>query len=260
MTSLHVKNICKELFPGPGYLQDGDVVELIGDQSSGKSAVLQELMITCLIPSLHGGCGCGVVYFDVDCHLDLLNVVSIMQCKTGASEESIKIWLKNLFVLKSESMEQVVISLHALDSLLANSKVPIGMIIIDSVSSFYWIDHNNGSNHSSKEKNILKVVAALKKLKDQYQLCILASCQSLLKSDKQSNKDSGVLFRPFLNHHWQSFITHQYLLTKNENCKDSEMQTYTAKLLPSSSKSFATHFAINKFGVKFVPTKVDIFS
>ena len=246
--SLHVKNICKELFKAPGYLQDGDVVELVGAQSTGKSSVLQELMIRCLVPSSCGGCGCGVFYFDLDFHFDLLNTVAIMQQKTAASEEDIKLWLKNLHVVRCNSMEQVVISLHALESLLAKSKVPFGMIILDSISSFYWVDQRDGSNHRDKEKNMQKIVEVLKKLKEQFRLCVLASCQSLVQSDnKQSSCVNEVSYKPFLSQYWQNFVNYRFLLSCNE---DSLMQTYTAHSL--THKSFNINFAINEYGVKFL--------
>ena len=247
--TLHVKNIGRDLFQGPGYLQDGDVVEFIGEESTGKSSLLQELMITCLLPSSCGGCGSGVIYFDLDNHFDILRIAGIIESKTGASEEDIKLWLKNLYLLRCNSLEEVVVSLHSLTSLIANNKVPFGMIILDSISSFYWVDvRDGGHNQYSREKKMHKVVDILKDLKERYRLCILASTQILMNCDaKQGNSPP---YKPYLCRSWQNLVKHQYMLRVHKSNSDHEQCKYIAQALTSCSKT--THFTISERGVVFV--------
>ena len=243
ISSLHINNIAKNLFKNPGNLQDGDVVEFIGEQSCGKSSLIQELMITCLLPQSRGGCGCGVVYFDLDCHVDLLQIVSVIEQKTKASEEEIKLWLKNLYLLRCNDMSQVVVTLHSIETLLANSKVPIGMIVIDSISSFYWIDAKNKDNYF-KEKSLRKVVDVLRNIKEQHRLCVIASTQCLVQSE-----NSQVSYKSFLCQQWLKFVNHRFLLKLHSHANTHDDVVYAAHSLTSSQPT--VNFTINEMGVKF---------
>lgn len=248
-TSLHVKNIGKQLFQGPSYLQDGDVVEFIGEQSTGKSSLIQDLLITCLIPETLGGCGCGVIYFDLDYHFDLLKLVSVIEQKTAASEEDIKLWLKSFYLLHCDSLEQVVITLHSLESCIANSKTPFGMIVLDSISSFFWIDAKNNETTFKREENLRKVVNVLKSLKEQYRLTILASTQCLMHPDSASSISTN--FKTFLCRQWQDFVKYQFFLSFKlvQNSNLSHNKVYSAKSLHSSLPS--VEFSIKDSGVVY---------
>ena len=250
-TALHIKNIGKHLFRPPGYLQDGDVAEFVGEQSTGKSLLMQDLMITCLIPELHGGCGCGVIYFDLDYHFDLLRLVAIIEQKTGASEEDIKLWLKNFNLLHCDSLEQVVITLHSLEPFITNSKVPFGMIILDSISSFFWIDAKNGANSYDKEENLRKVVEVLKDLKEQHRLTILASTQCLTQPDNESTS-FGSSFKPFLCRQWQDFVKYQFVLSfkKMKDSSHGDNKIYLVE--PIQPRSCAIEFLIKDSGVVYI--------
>ncbi|CAK8687857.1 DNA repair protein XRCC2-like [Clavelina lepadiformis] len=250
-TSLRVKNIGRELFPGPGFLQDGDVVEIIGEQSTGKSTILQDLMITCLLPEDHDGCMSGVIYFDLDYHFDLLRVVAIIEQRTQGTENDIQNWLKNFHLIRCADMEQLVISLHAIEPLIANSKIPVGMIILDSISALHWVDSNAGNNSQYlKEAKLRKIVQVLQALKERYKLCILASTQQLLKKDCRQNRDDEeevVPYKPFLCRQWLEFVKHRFVVTK-----DDHEEVTTRKILCLSSKMDTKQFVIDEKGFHLV--------
>jgi len=251
-TELLTANIGKDLFVSPPYLQNGDVVELCGEQGSGRSSLLQHLMIECILPKHHNGCNAGVIYFDLDCHFELLRVISIIERRTGASEEEVKKWLKNLHIVRCDSSEQLVITLHSMEPLIANSQVPVSLIILDSISSFYWIDSSAIVNTSVKDAFLQKVVQILQVFKDRYNVCVLASTQQLINPDQKLCCNIGgdmVMYKPFLCRQWQDFVKYKFIMTAATFSTDGTCAFNIYCVCPSRYKK---QFVIEKQGVRFL--------
>ncbi|XP_004226792.2 DNA repair protein XRCC2-like [Ciona intestinalis] len=230
-----VVNIGKFLFCHPNSLQD-NVVEIIGEEACGKSTVLQHLMIDCILPKSHGGCEAAVLYFDLDGHLDLLRIMAIMEQKTEADESVIKLWLKRLFVVRCDSTEQVVITLHSIEPLIANSKVKFGMIILDSLTAFHWIDCQvGGTSQYFKEVKMRKVIAALKMIKERYKICVLASSQQLINvTDKNSDTPGKIcLHKPVLPAQWSEMVNYRFVLKCNSSADATPKKITIHGVLPS---------------------------
>ncbi|TFY71048.1 hypothetical protein EVG20_g1946 [Dentipellis fragilis] len=137
-------------------LRRGDVIEIQGSASSGKTHLLYHLLVTCVIPSeprLLNGWNKAAVVFDLDGTFDIRRFRQLVLSRitqqhspyaldqTGAAAV-VSQSMRNLRVFRPSSSLQLVANLHSLP-LYHASDLPsseIALLVIDSVSAFYWQD------------------------------------------------------------------------------------------------------------------------
>lgn len=147
-------------------LHAGHVLELVGPSGSGKSELLLQAAVACILPKqadgiTYGGSEGVVMMFDLDCRFDMLRLISTLQLRIneargggqGPSKDTAKCsnygddvftgCLKRFFYIRCHSSFHF---LAALKTLLAKIKrlVETGLhphlLMIDSINAFYWID------------------------------------------------------------------------------------------------------------------------
>ncbi|KAJ9062179.1 hypothetical protein DSO57_1013236 [Entomophthora muscae] len=163
------------LFNGNPHLSDqavsihpGDIIELVGPSGSGKSSIMYELIVNTLLPAYWspesqqedalssnrnialGGNGKDVIFFDCDMriHIGRINdilVQSISQklstCNFSLPEfdsrirQLAKACLRKLFIFRPSSPSQL---LNTIAGLPIMNDSDIGLILIDSLTQFYW--------------------------------------------------------------------------------------------------------------------------
>jgi len=142
----------------------GDVIEIQGPPASGKTHLLYHLLINCLIPSnLQGWAKAGVV-LDTDGCFDILRLkqllmnrlISQSSSSSGVdSTENIKntmfLCLNNLHIFRVTSSAQLAATLLRLPDYHSHCfpDSEIGLLAIDSISSFYWPDRFTTETHQS---------------------------------------------------------------------------------------------------------------
>lgn len=224
-------------------LTSGSVIEISGESNSGKTELLYHFIARCIFPStwkgLHlNGLDCGVVFIDSDCHFNMFRLITILESRIIAAQSDfegtssltnaiilsfIKERLKLLHIMKCTSSEQLIISLYSLEDMLGCDNV-IGIIMIDSLSAFYWVDKMNVMNQWKKlEEYYAKLVSALMKLVLNYSLTLFAtkcgfskSNERELHSEEKQDSDKSFCFGDdydFLGKQWQQFVTYR-LVTK----------------------------------------------
>ena len=211
---MDLENLDTNLFPKPHLtLKPGHVVELYGTSCCTKTEVLYHLVAQCILPpnwrgvQLNGH-NVGVVFVDTEYQFSMLRLFAIMESRvmerlekvksdqndddeeqsartdlpTGDNVEGfIKTALSKLYVVRCSSSEQLVISLHSLESLLANHP-EIGVLMLDSVSAFYWIDRTNaGDNANNQEAMQRRTTQILQRLMDEYQLVLIATKPAIVQ-------------------------------------------------------------------------------
>ncbi|RPD64906.1 hypothetical protein L227DRAFT_650053 [Lentinus tigrinus ALCF2SS1-6] len=143
-------------------LNQGDVLEIQGPATSGKTHLLYHLLVTCLMPRSYngkelGGWGKAAVFFDTDDKLNISRLYTLLLSRmrrligsediTDASvplEDVASQRLENLHIFRPTSSVQLAINLlhlpkyHATEPRLRDKE--IGLLVIDSLSAFYWRD------------------------------------------------------------------------------------------------------------------------
>lgn len=304
-----MRRLSKNLFPNG--VQQKDVIEFYGDEGTGKTQMLLHLMTRCLLPSLWKsvelcGLNAGVVYVDTDYHFSMLRLTNVMdQCvrscisrtkknhqqnaidgnsnwkvpKDEDIEDLIKQSLGKLHIVKCNSSVQLVLSLYALDSVFGN-KPEVCLLLLDSISAFYWIDRSNGADsYSAQELNQRRISDAINKLREDYNIISIVTKHAIFqkKSKDKSNEKTEGDFSPFVNTNtgladkssehceymcktWQKLVTHRFIFSKQNIAtrgKDGEVkqtQLFTVKggTVTAQSESVTLNFYVTDMGVLFI--------
>ena len=303
-----MKRLENSLFPGGP--SEKDVVEFYGDEGTGKTQMLLHIISQCILPSKWkgldlGGLGVGVVLVDTDYHFSMIRLVSMMEhtlqraVSLGAknygtsqdgetkepfkapSEEDIELFitqcLGKLEIVKCNSSSQLIITLYSLESLFGN-RLDLCLLLIDSISAFYWIDRNNGGDsYSAQESNQRKVTEAITQLRDLYKIITIVTKPAIFqKRPKETNQEKNDFDSP--GHHsgassdkssehceylckpWQRLVTHRLLFSRQEVTTKSstggvkQRLLYTVKggKLSEAMAGINVNFYISDVGVLFI--------
>ncbi|KAG6845753.1 hypothetical protein H0H87_003807 [Tephrocybe sp. NHM501043] len=165
-------------------LSPGDIVEIQGGPSSGKTHLIYNLIIACVSPSLHGGWAKAAVVFDMDHNFDILRLNQLLihhltsspgfRLDASSIESTAQQSLRNLHIFRPTSTGQLATTLSNLASYhsMHLGDREIGIVAIDSMSSHYWPDRfigeqtrisavsQPGSSHHAT--SLYRVLVALK--------------------------------------------------------------------------------------------------
>jgi len=143
--------------PGPpATLFRGDAVEIRGGPASGKTALLQSLVLACITPSNFpsseshaNGWGKGAVVFDCDsrwnpCQLRTLLKHHLHTCSGGPPDQDldsvVALCLRRVHIFRPSSPLALACTLQGFETYISTrmSNQVLGIVLLDSVSAFYW--------------------------------------------------------------------------------------------------------------------------
>ncbi|KAM4704715.1 DNA repair protein XRCC2 [Rhinophrynus dorsalis] len=254
-----LKELEPRLFADEGCPVHGNMIEFHGSEGTGKTEMLCHLISRCILPKSEGGLEVEVVFIDTDYHFDLLRLVTILEHRLPQStEEAIKQCLARLFLVYCNSSAQLLLTLYSLENMFC-SHPSLCLLIIDSLSPFYWIDRNNGGENVMKqEANMRKFIELLSKLLKEYQLVLFASTQTIMQKSSydagegSSKQHSGPStdYRPYLCKLWQQNTAHRILFSKEPR---NNYQTFSIVSCNLKNKNTVRHFfKIAESGVQFL--------
>lgn len=274
-----LKDIEPRLFPNNGGPNHGEVVELFGPEGTGKTEVLYHLLSRCILPVEAGGLEVDVVFVDTDYSLDMLRLVSILDNRlnsalcgasppAGSDEATLRSCLSRLLVVHCSSSSQLLLTLHFLETTLS-SRPGLALLLIDSISAFYWPDRSEGGASIAKqEEKLNKCSELLGRLLRDYRITMFATCHAIRRSHSEpssSSSSSSNANRPFLCRSWQRLITHRLMFSRLEDSTDMELpaggsteqrrkQVFTVHCTSSSSrmKMFRNSFYVTDGGLEFI--------
>ncbi|XP_064649786.1 DNA repair protein XRCC2-like [Lineus longissimus] len=264
--------IFPEEFPKPC-----DVYELYGDEGCGKSEILLHLVVRSVVPTEWkgvklNGLGIGVIFIDTDYKFCMLRLSSILESYIGKSlttndqdvqlskdlEDIVKASLKNFWLVRCSSSEQLLMTIHSLDSFIGY-KFDVSILMLDSVSSFYWIDKLKcGDNRKMLEQSHARLVASLEKLVNTYNLVLFATKSAIIRKRVEnlgsvspaSPSFSMVQHRSTLTDHfellsnvWTKFVKYRWLLSVSDQNEVSSNESGNRRL------SFTDK--VNTLGLKY---------
>nr|XP_045016925.1 DNA repair protein XRCC2 [Jaculus jaculus] len=255
-----LKEIEPNLFADEDSPVHGDVVEFHGPEGTGKSEMLYHLTARCVLPKSEGGLEIEVLFIDTDYHFDMLRLVTVLEHRLSrSSEEAVKLCLARLFLVRCSGSSQLLLTLHSLEAVLC-SHPALCLVMLDSLSAFYWIDRvKGGESVALQEATLKKCSQLLGKLVDEYRLVLFATTQSLMQ--KASNPPEGpspsthpcepdAHYRPYLCTAWQRMVKHRLFFSKEDDFQSSSRFSLVSRHVKSSNikKHF---FIIRESGVEF---------
>lgn len=262
-----LKDIEPHLFPEDGGPDHGEVVELCGTEGTGKTELLYHLLCRCVLPEAAGGLEVDVVFVDTDYSLDMLRLVSILDSRlntalssssSGGSEEAVlRSCLSRLLVVHCSSSSQLLLTLHFLETSLS-SRPSLALLLIDSISAFYWLDRcGGGASVAKQEEKLSKCAELLGRLLRDYRVTVFASCHAVRRS---SGGPSSFLCRS-----WQRLVSHRLLCSRMDPVHSSSTagggreqrrrQVFTVRCTSSSCSTKASRsssFCVTDGGVEFI--------
>ncbi|XP_048367547.1 DNA repair protein XRCC2 [Sphaerodactylus townsendi] len=246
------------LFAEEGYPIHGDIVEFHGPEGTGKTEMLYHLVVRCILPKAGAGLEVSVLFIDTDFHFDMLRLVTILEHRLSqSSEELIKQCLGRFFLVTCSSSTQLLLTLYSLENMFC-SHPSLCLLMIDSMSAFYWIDRaNGGENLSLQEVNLRKCAQCLEKLVREYHLVLFATTQTIMRKSSNCAESAGKLqgetevdYRPYLCKPWQQLVTHRIFFTKQ--CHPSSANGFSITSCHIRSNSVVKRpFSISECGTLF---------
>uniref|UniRef100_A0A2K6M5A2 X-ray repair cross complementing 2 n=1 Tax=Rhinopithecus bieti TaxID=61621 RepID=A0A2K6M5A2_RHIBE len=204
-----LKEIEPNLFADEDSPVHGDVLEFHGSEGTGKTEMLYHLTARCILPKSEGGLEVEVLFIDTDYHFDMLRLVTILEHRLSqSSEEIIKYCLGRFFLVYCSSSTHLLLTLYSLESMFC-SHPSLCLLILDSLSAFYWIDRvNGGESVNLQESTLRKCSQCLEKLVNDYRLVLFATTQTIMQkasnlSEEPSHAsrrlcDVDIDYRPYL--------------------------------------------------------------
>ncbi|XP_037549950.1 DNA repair protein XRCC2 [Nematolebias whitei] len=271
-----LKDIEPRLFPDDGGPEQGEVVEVYGPEGTGKTELLYHLLSRCVLPEVAGGLEVDVVFVDTDHSLDMFRLASVLDSRltaglstssssAGSNEAALRLCLSRLLVVHCSSSSQLLLTLHFLETTLC-SRPSLALLLIDSISTFYWSDRSEGgANVSTHEEKLSKSSELLGRLLRDYRITIFAACHAIRRSTS-GPPSSSETDRPYLCRPWQRLVTHRLLCSRQEAEPDRtasdrgaeeqrRRQVFRVHCTSSSSGakgSRTSYFRVTDGGVEFI--------
>jgi len=244
----------------PAGLRTGEVIELYGASGVGKSELLLQVISSCILPRQWndftiGGHESGLLYFDNDYHFCMIRLVSILESrikntlasssppKTMPANDIQQLILSSLtrfHLFRCKDSLQFIVTLHSLPTLL-ESEHNVKVLIIDSISSYYWLHKHEDRAGALHQQQICSLI---KKLTSDHNLIVFGTKWVLFA--KQMDGDGFPSHKEYL-HSWNSLVKYRVLLTPS-NDADAPLM---AKISPSSSNK-VYKYSILESGICFV--------
>ncbi|XP_051467784.1 DNA repair protein XRCC2 [Apus apus] len=255
-----LKNLEPYLFAEEGSPVHGDVIEFHGAEGTGKTEMLYHLIARCIIPKSGGGLQVEVMFIDTDSHFDLLRLVTILEHRLAqGAEEVIKQCLARLFLVNCNSSTQLLLTLYSLENMFC-SRPSLCLLILDSISAFYWIDRSNGGESLTlQELNLKKCAHLLEKLVREHHLALFATTQTLMQKSTNATEsfypsklqhETDTDYRPYLCKSWQQMVTHRIFFSKQCTSGNSKGFTVVSCHL-KRNHVVKRSFSIAECGVQF---------
>lgn len=262
LARLEGRSSLKELEPNLFAEEDspmhGDILEFHGPEGTGKTEMLYHLTARCILPKSEGGLQIEVLFIDTDYHFDMLRLVTILEHRLSqSSEEAVKLCLGRLFLACCSSSMQLLLTLHSLEGLLCRHP-SLCLLIVDSLSSFYWIDRvSGGESVALQEATLRRCSELLERLVTHYRLLLFATTQSLMQKGSDSAEgpsskhpcDGDTEHRVYLCKAWQRVVRHRVTFSRDDAAKSSRFSLVSRHVKSNSLKKHI--FMIRESGVEF---------
>lgn len=223
--------------------------------------MLYHLTARCILPKSEGGLEGEVVFIDTDYHFDMLRLVTILEHRLSqSSEEGVEHCLGRLFLARCRSSTQVLLTLYSLETVFC-SHPSLRVLVVDSLSAFYWVDRaNGGESLSAQEATLKKCSQFLEKAVREYRLVLFATTQSLMQKTSPAvagppsafgppGAAAAADFRPYLCAAWQQAVQRRVFFSREDSRPGNQFSLVSRHLKSNCLKKHS--FIIGESGVQF---------
>lgn len=216
------------------------------------------------------GADASIIFIDTDYKFQILRLVNLIEKRmtncvdcgdktvigskvsSDDIEELVKESLRKLIIIRCTSSFHFLMTLHSLETVVSNNP-DIAVLMIDSISTYYWLDRcNGGENIQAQEKNMKLIVEQVTKLVNSYSLVLFATKAVNFKKTKRENEDDcpspharKVLkddHAEYLCKPWHKFVKHRFIFSKQP----------TSFSIYCSTLNVDVSFVIDDSGLKFI--------
>lgn len=176
----------------------GDVVELFGSSGVGKSELMLQLAIKCVLPAELGGSDSCCVLFDNDCKFDARRLVVVLlatlqrvrqqsdalsgAATAAAGNDDASVFdpllrqsLQRIRVIRPRDVVDFVLALRALPDLLDSLPARCRLLLLDSISCWHW-SLQNDADGSLYDRDLTRFV---REIAERHDLVVFAAKQYL---------------------------------------------------------------------------------
>ncbi|GAV65668.1 hypothetical protein CFOL_v3_09182 [Cephalotus follicularis] len=238
-------------------LRLGNVIELVGPSPSGKTHILMEAAITCILPREYGGLGHLVIFIDLDCRFDISRLSHLLNHRIlllNANDDLHQLFVScmtRFLYLRCYDSLQLISTLKTLHYRLQKERethgVGVRFLIIDNIGAFHWVDR--AATQAPPQGNYRKclslqsvseaVVEEIKKLLLVHPMLLISTKTTVLGDKfstneakwnfgKRSSLDTSYSrnissstrqpsYREYMPSVWQSFVTHRIIVRATDN-------------------------------------------
>uniref|UniRef100_A0A673YBN6 X-ray repair cross complementing 2 n=1 Tax=Salmo trutta TaxID=8032 RepID=A0A673YBN6_SALTR len=159
------------------------------------------------LPTDRGGPEVKVMYVDTNYHFDMLSLVKVLE---QLPEERVRACLGRLFVVLCSSSVQLLLTLHYLENTFC-SQPALCLLVIDSISAFYWVDRSSGEESVAKQEAILrKCSEPLARLLRDYLIVVFATTHANIRNyGRWSSSHASDFDKAYISRDWQRLVTHK---------------------------------------------------
>uniref|UniRef100_S4RQQ1 X-ray repair cross complementing 2 n=1 Tax=Petromyzon marinus TaxID=7757 RepID=S4RQQ1_PETMA len=252
---MNLSSLDTELFP-VGLPRPGDVIELHGPEGSGKTEVVYRLLASCVLPVEAGGLGMRAILLDADLHFDLLRLVGMLERRIRAAAElALRGCLSCLSIATCHTVSQLELTLLALEEqvalppLLGSNRPHVGLLVLDGLSAFYWMDQPCPGSTSVTER----CCEVLSRMARQQGLVLIATTQQLFRPQRQQ-ASRGAGPRPLLGRAWHALVTLRFVFGRDDGVPGAvTSKTFSMELDRAPGDThFRRSFVISEDGVRLL--------
>lgn len=259
----------------------GDAVEIYGDEGCGKTELLIHFCANCILPRSWKsirlpGKEVKVIFVDTTFKFPLWRLVHILENRlrecsenskdcdfisTAEIHEFLKSCLERLFIIYCSSSCNLAKSLANLEQIL-RSNPDICLLVVDSISEFYWTDRTiGGSNKSEQEGPQRNIVRKLIKYQEEFHLVVVVTKSAIMNPNYHTtatgastsviNAKTSWRHDEYLSPEWNKFIKFKFQIKKLTMKASEDHQRFVA-VLSSDSNSECCKFVVTDTGIKFI--------
>jgi len=227
----------------PGGLKYGDVVEVYGQANVGKTEVILQILVNCILPKRWNGTDIngnesGVVYFDNDLHLSMPRLLAVMESRIRSSARNNRALttddiqqialssLHRLHIFNCKDLLQFLATLESLPILL-ESENNIKLLVVDSISCFYWPMRNEEREGPQLMKQI---AAVLKRLLNSHSLLLFATKGTISQPEKYGQDADGSIIHKSYLFNWDTLVKYRLILSHTHIQSKDKLTQFLAKL------------------------------
>ncbi|XP_058791917.1 DNA repair protein XRCC2 [Phymastichus coffea] len=168
-------------------LRNTDVVELRGTVSSRLNLLLTKLIVKCILPLQYNGFSIDVLLINTENQFRVSHLVNILKDEISAIQGPINVdsivekLLNNLKIINCYNYYQFFVTINSLDNILLKNK-KVGMIVLDSISAYYWLQKDELSYNSY----VMKMLNIIRKITIEFKVVTLYTKQYNFESKRET--------------------------------------------------------------------------